>query len=97
MLFVLGDTGTQALDISYKHRRLTDPLRLQVLASPHCAFEFFFEFLQLIQVLMLDFSELSLNDVELLFVFERGFAEPVGELSSLCCVQILVIVTVLVL
>lgn len=97
MLLVLPDTLSQSLHVATVHRGLPNTLALQVMATLSHCFELVLQSLELCQVLVLDFSELGLYNIEFLFVLEVSFAEAVGELLSLCVIQVFVVMAVLLL
>jgi len=97
VFFVLANTLAQSLHVPREHSRLANTLRLQVLPSLSRNPQLILKTLEFNQVLLLNLCELSLDNIEFLFVLEACFAESICELLRLRCVQVLIIVAVLVL
>ena len=97
VLLVLRDPLFQCEHIALEHGRLPEPLRIYLFSALGQKLQFVLHLLELLKVLLLHIRELSLYDVELLFIFLARLSEPVRELLGLRVVQLSVVLNVILL
>lgn len=94
MPFVILDPLSQHGDVVRECLPLCRSLPFDLLASPCIRLELCLQGLQFTQVLVLHFSILDFDNVELLLVLARGFAEAGCELIRLLSIELLRILSI---